>query len=237
MGITKFMRDVVGRKILVPHIDNYFNMGKFPDSFNFSINMNKEPDDDFHPSGDCYPCIGELYRKRMGHHQPHPLTAASQKNFAVGHFWHGLLQTILVEELGFATKDDVEMLLKYKKDNWAARGSCDIARCYLPTQKDPLLVDFKTMNARYFAMDPLPKDLLDKWTLQVNCYMDWLGDVKRAIIVGIKKDSPHEFREIIIDYNPDLLVPVYSKWTEVIDAIQQQRIPKCLQHGAACQYV
>ncbi len=152
----------------------------------------------------------------------------------VGHFWHILLSDIL-SALDFTGDHCVERKLKYTHpDGWTVAGAADVSHCYVPGHNDaPFLVDFKTMNARMFA-EPPPPYVLDKWTHQVNIYMDllWKANPKmdnpvQTIMVVIQKDTPHNFKEIVIDYDPDLCEAVYEKWSVVWQSLQDDFPPRC----------
>lgn len=231
-SISKFLKRLAKKEILVPHIDAYLGRAEFPDLWNFPITPNKTPDTHFHPSGDCTPCERTLFAKFSGELEGKAHTASSHKNFMVGHFWHILLSDILVE-LDFANPKAVEHKLKYTDPvGWTVSGAADVSRCYVPGHAAPFLVDFKTMNARMFA-EPPPPYILDKWTAQVNIYMDLLRKLEepahpeRCIMVVIQKDTPHNFKEVIIDYDPDLVGDIYDKWDTVWGALEEDVPPKC----------
>lgn len=234
--MSKFLRKLAKKELLTPHLDAYFKKAEFPDKFNFEITPNKEPDNNFHPSGDCTPCERSLFAKFTGESSDRGLTASSHKNFMVGHFWHILLQTIITDELKFSEWGDVERKLKWRGPNWTVLGSADISHVYLPGHALPFLVDFKTMNKRVFDEDVVPEYILDKWRHQVNIYMDLTRYVsvsddkpypKQAIIIVIEKDTPHKFKEVVIDYDRDLCDRVYEKWDVVTKAIQKDFPPRC----------
>lgn len=222
--MANFIKDLAKKEILVPHINNYLARADFPDKFDVEIRTSKEPDDAFHPSSDCYPCECELYAKFSGQAEKQVLTSTSHKNFFVGHFWHGLLQDILCERLEFCEKDDVEKELRYLHGEWWARGFADIAKCDVPG-KGSYLIDFKTMNS--YSFQKPSEDLLRKWQLQVSCYMAWDNRVESAIIIGIQKDTPHEFKEFIFHRDDSILDDVYKKWTNVSNAVRNETPVVC----------
>lgn len=201
------------------------NKAEFPPKFEIDIRTHKEPDDAFHPSSDCAPCALALYAQRMGIAEKTPLTGTNHKAFFVGHFWHELLQQIICDGLGYCDKTDIEKELRYESNNgWWARGFADIAKCEVPG-RGSYLIDFKTMNSFHFAKPP--QSLLDKWKLQVSCYMAWDNQVESAIIIGIQKDAPHEFQEFVIEREDAILDPIYYKWSLVADAIRSGIPPEC----------
>jgi hypothetical protein len=222
--MASFIKDLAKKEILVPHINNYLARADFPETFDIEIRTGKEPDDAYHPSSDCYPCECELYNKRMGLAEKQELTATSHKNFFVGHFWHGILQNIICDRLGFCEKEDVEKELRYQDHEWWARGFADIAKCDVPG-KGSYLIDFKTMNS--FSFQKPSVDLLVKWQLQVACYMAWDNRVDSAIIIGIQKDTPHEFKEFVFQRDDSILEEVYNKWTNVSKSIRNETPVVC----------
>lgn len=259
--MANFIKQLSQKRILVPHINRYLELGKFPESWKLEITPNRGPDSffpSFHPSGDCTPCVKQLYAKLKGFLPDDKLAASSQKNFAVGNFWHIWLQTIIVEGLGFCGWDEVEKglnitwprpkvegefdlekgfkppRLPHEQRLWWGTGTADIAHCDIPGV-GKFLIDFKTMNSRYFAKDESELTFLtDKWKAQVSCYMDWLGDIDRAIVVGIQKDSPHEFREFLFDKDDTLVYNIYNKWTEVAQSVKENVAPATCEHGEVC---
>ncbi len=193
---------------------------------NLDIHPNKAGDDAFHPSGDCYPCALEIYLKKIGVMES-KITGSTHKTFMVGHFWHGLLQAALID-MGFTEEQYIEARVSHFTDKWWGTGSADVLRCEIPGV-GPVLVDFKTMNDYSFNQISLDPSLLEKWTLQTNCYMQWSGhdDIERAIIVGVQKGTPHNFKEFVIPRNETVLEDVYKKWDLVSDAISSKTIPHC----------
>lgn len=229
MAKLSFAKALAQKNILTPHINAYLDKGVFPDEWNIKIKPNKPKDDAFHPSGDCLPCPRELYFAHTGQYSKYAKQdSTSHKNFNVGHFWHGWLDCIVVDGLGFSTWDQVERECQFVAEHWWGKGSADIASCTIPG-KGEYLIDWKTMNARMFAMEPTGTQLepiLLKYKYQVNMYMHWTGK-ERTIIVGVEKDTPHNFREFVFDFEPALLEPVYEKWDAVAAAIRTGTPPDC----------
>jgi hypothetical protein len=238
MPIGTLLKDLAKQQILVPHINRYLAKGEFPEYWYLRIKPVKDPDDfspTFHPSGDCTPCERQLYLK-FAEPKKEQLTHTSQKNFAVGNFWHLWLQEIIVNGLGFAEWKDVERRcgLDFFHDEtlWRGSGAADIARCQIPG-RDEYLIDFKTMNERHFkAEESVIRHLLTKWKYQVNCYMNWVG-VDKCIVIGIQKDTPHDFREFVFERDPALLEPVYDKWTNVAMHLRDKMMPAACEHTEA----
>jgi hypothetical protein len=215
--------------ILVPHLDKVIGEGDFPWVFDYTP---KEEDDAWHPSGHCTPSVHELWLIATGQATEKPIQAGLRKTFIVGHFWHQYLQHLIVEKLGFATADDIERKgCKVWCDNcsgspspfWWATGSGDIAPCAIPTHGD-YLVDIKTMNNNAFNGGRIPEYYKDKWECQTNIYMDFF-DLDRAIILGVMKDSPHEFKEFEFERNQPLIDAIYTKWKLVGKCIAEEVEP------------
>lgn len=218
--MTKFLKNLAKREIIVPYLNAYIGKGG---DFDIKINSFKAKDDHFHPSGDCTPCPRSLYAKFNGDLPARTLDYRSYKTFMVGHFWHAWIQDILVTT-GLSKEDDIEIQCGKEQNGWKAVGFAD-AIVEVP-KKGRYLLDFKTMNGVDFSSQAVRPFLLEKWTAQVNCYMDWLG-LDQAIIIGIQKDSPHEFREVSIAKDQLLLDKIYAKWDYVTEALKEGIPPHC----------
>jgi hypothetical protein len=209
---------------LVPFLEKEIAKGDFPWTFDY---VPKEGDDAWHPSSDCTPTTRRLYDKATGNAPDDHIRGGLRKAFIVGHFWHQYIQDILVRRLEFATPDAIErrasrswsggdLHLPYR---WVT-GSADVAPLSLPDGKEYLL-DIKTMNAHDFRGAQAPVRYVDKWECQTNIYMDFF-DLDQAIILGVMKDSPHDFREFLFDRNQELVDTIYSKW---------KLVGKCMDEG------
>lgn len=171
----------------------------------------KVSDESWHPSSDCTPSVHELWQLATGLTQPS--FDGMNKTFQVGHFWHQYLQHIVLNVLEFCDEKAIERSGERK---WGDRpfelitGSADIAPLILPDGKE-LLVDFKTMGSHAFKKNDPPAWAIDKWECQMNIYMD-LFDLDEAIILGINKDSPHDFKEFTYLRNQPLVEAIYDKW-------------------------
>ncbi len=164
----------------------------------------------------------------------------------VGHFWHFWLQNILTEGLGFAQEDDVERKLLYTSpEGWTVTGSADISHVFVPGYERPFLVDFKTMNKMQFDQSAIPDYVLKKWRAQVNIYMDMIHQTMphddptvhhpmQCIMIVICKDTPHNFKEVVIDYDSELVDDIYLKWDRVWDALQNDYPPVCDCEPSKC---
>lgn len=248
---SKLGKVLVKRNKLVPHLERAFNRFDGPLEFVYEA---KEEDDAFHPSGHCTPCVTKLYEMAVGKLDPkdpygtpsESPSGALRKIFLVGHFWHQVLQHLLVEDLGFANKDAIERLgeigwghtsvgtvrelksghrIPWAPFHWA-RGMADVAPCRIPGHGD-WLVDFKTMNPQTF-MQNLPTQYLEKWECQINIYMDWF-DLEKALIVGINK-SDGSFREFEFIRNQPLIDAIYHKWQIVSNCLDEDDVPHPMEN-------
>jgi hypothetical protein len=59
---------------------------------------------------------------------------------------------------------------------------------------------------------------------QLNIYMDFF-DLERGMILGVQKDSPHEFREFHFDRNQPLIDALYNKWRLVAMCLDENVSP------------
>lgn len=238
----------LGKKYkLAPYLDKV--MTTFDEPFEFKYES-KIHDNAWHPSGDCTPTALELYEKACLHLEtidlepddedalPEILSESLRKSFMVGHFWHQLLQHIVLKKLEFCEPWAIERkgMRVWQEDNsygsspsaklatpapfgWAT-GSGDLAPLVLPSGWQGV-VDFKTMNSRTFKQNIVP--FADKYECQINIYMDFFGEDK-ALILGINKDTPHDFKEFEYERNNDLISAIYNKW---------EYVSECLDSGIA----
>jgi hypothetical protein len=215
-----YARSLAKKYKLVPHLNRVIGQGDFDWEFKYSP---KEKDDAWHPSTDCTPNLQALYLKAKGELEERPITVALYKTFMVGHFWHQYLQNIVLEKLQFCELVAIErkgqVAWTGASYGWCS-GSADIAPASIPKHGD-YLIDIKTMNAHDFRTPHLPKWCADKWECQVNVYMD-MFDLDKAIILGVCKDSPHDFKEFEFHKNPTLIDAIYLKW---------KLVSQCLKNG------
>lgn len=227
---SKLVMNLAKKDKLIPYLDKVFAEG-FDDPWPF-VYEPKLPDDAWHPSGDCTPSAIDLYEKALnylaGKDKSKP-SGTLQKSFLVGHFWHQLLQHIVLERLKFCEPEAIE---RFGKKAWATSrryyggggdgfefprpfcwvaGHGDIAPIELPSGWTGI-VDFKTMNSSSFNSTQVP--FADKYECQMNIYMD-LFELDKALIVGINKDSPHTFKEFEFARNDALIDWIYDKWIYV----------------------
>lgn len=226
---NNFAKQFARNEILVPHLNTWFANGKFPDAIPLEINPNKEEDDAFHPSSalKCSRYLFAHFRKDLPVERHSPDT---QKTFMVGHMYHSLMQWIIVEGLGFATWGDIEKEGDYHFETAAGnpyrvRGFMDVARCIVPNRGE-YLVDIKTMNARIYAQNDLPVTTMEKYSAQVKLYLEF-EDLPEAIILCVEKDSPHRYKEVLIQRDPDFVDQTMARWEDVADALAQGRVPEC----------
>lgn len=216
---------------LVTHIDRA--LAGFDEEFEFRYTT-KGTDDAWHPSGDCLPLASELYWK-VKDPQVSQVGTSRRKAFLLGHFWHQLLQHIVLEKLQFCEHkaierrgikgwgyEDNKRILPF---HWAT-GAGDIAPCVIPDHGE-YVVDFKTMNNRDFAQNGMPGWCAEKYEAQINIYMDFF-DLERALIVPIQKDSPHNMKEFEFVRNQPLIDKIYEKWKFVAECLENNDPPNDL---------
>jgi hypothetical protein len=241
--VANFLKSMAKRDLLVPHLDGWFSRAEFPPTIDFSIRLHKEPDDAYHPSSDAALCAQALYAKKAGDADARPFTGSSYKSFMAGHYWHEVIQYILLE-LGFSKPEDIEKERRAFSwgngllvDNgnvppgdpprWWARGYIDVAHCNIPGQGD-YLVDIKTMGGHSYKAQRMDADLWAKYYAQMQCYLDWENQEK-CILLCVEKDSPHRFREILIDRDPAFVEKIYQRWDVVTEALKAGVPPRCDQ--------
>lgn len=225
-----FVRNLAQGRLLVQYLDRY---DKYDQPFEFKYSP-KTGDDAWHPSGDCLPSVQELYDNATQPMVKNSHSPSLQKAFLVGHFWHQVLQNVLVD-MGFAEPSAIERKGKrvWGKDNagepkpyhWAT-GAGDVAPLVLPNWEG--ILDIKTMNKRGFdranTTGLLPERFADKYEAQINIYMD-LFDQDHGMILAVNKDSPHGFLEFVFDRNQDLIDSIFAKWRLVSDLIDNEDRP------------
>lgn len=194
-------------QILAPQIDQYLARAKFPPTWEIIIENEKEWDPYFHPSSDCYTDPYILYLDKTRQLKHRPISASLRKTFDVGHMWHRYLQNIL-KDMGFVSEENIERSLLHDFGYFSGKGTADLVDVYIPGH-GTWLVDIKTMGKDKFQNPP--EDMMRKYTAQVNIYGDWLG-TEKMLILAVCKDSPHDFREFIIQRDESILVDVYDRW-------------------------
>ena len=221
-------RKMAAKTKLVMHLDKAIDKaGDFSWTYQYDP---KGGDDAWHPSGDCTPSPRELFNKAVNPERD-PIGANLRKTFQVGHFWHGYLQEVIVNHLGFADASAIERKGqkvwaeedgKPKPYHWV-RGAADVAPISIPGFGDYLL-DIKTMGSHDFRKTELPDWSAGKYEAQMNIYMDFF-DLEKALILGVNKDSPHEFKEFEFVRNQPLIDTIYRKWELVSHCIADGVVP------------
>lgn len=211
--------------ILVPLINKYQDKGDFPPKWNIEIRNFKKGDKFFHPSGDCYESIENLYLKLMGQLEIKPVNHPLRRVFDCGHFWHGYYQEI-IKHMGLTTDADIEKTLTFNHpDGWTAKGTLDLI-AQIPKHGE-FIVDLKTVNDTEYDTGIRP-ETLKKWTAQVSMYMHWT-DIRRAFILAVRKGGTtttnkkpmHDLKEIAIPYDQAIVDKIYSRWSLVWKCVQR----------------
>lgn len=245
---SKLVNNLGKRYKLVPFLDKA--LMTFEEEWEFKYEP-KKGDTAWHPSGHCTPPVSVLYAEAkvvvdelnangngtlVYDGPPPPESTAMRKTFQVGHFWHQLLQHIVLHKLEFCTPDAIEVRGKKEWANpdvfyyggsgdgirlpkpyhWTT-GSGDIAPLVLPSKWEGV-VDFKTMGSQQFKQPGIPSWIGDKYECQINIYMDFF-DLEHGLIVAINKDSPHDMKEFEFVRNQPLIDAIYEKWEFISDCI------------------
>lgn len=214
--------------ILVPHINAYQARGKFPPTWTIVIENEKEVDNYFHPSTDCFRSVEDLYKEKKGQLVSRSISPALRRTFDAGHMWHRYIQNILVD-MGFVAPSNVERPLLHKINTEygeaIGKGTADLVDVQIPGN-GYWLVDIKTMNSQQFGAPD--EQMMLKYFAQVNCYADWLGTDK-MMILAICKDSPHDFREFVVQKDQATLDDIYHRWTFAQYCIDNDIVPTELE--------
>jgi len=231
-----FARTLAKKYEVIPYLENF--LSKEIQGFKFEYEP-KLRDQGWHPSGHCLtPPSALLQYAQGGYLEDRKTTANQQKIYAVGHFWHQLLQHAAVQ-VGIATPDAIEKRgIKawgekgpsiYSHTEWGgvqaedwcyATGSGDIAPCV--TDNWTGVLDFKTMSAAQFRSPTIPEWAAGKYEAQINIYMDFF-DCDSGIILSVCKDTPHDMREFKFERNQNLIDAIYEKWRYVSEVYHSGR--------------
>lgn len=223
-------------------LDKAIGEGDFVWQFDYKPKLE---DNAWHPSGHCTPSLHELFHFAYGREpvveypegnypeniEQREIEPQLGKIFAVGHFWHQYLQEVCVRA-GFCEEKNVERRgskgwgeydgLDWKPFHWVT-GSADICPVEVPGHGSYLL-DFKTMGSHQFRANEPHPNTVEKWECQLNVYMDFF-DMDKAMILGINKDSPHDFKEFEFHRNQPLIETLYDKWKLVSACLDEEIEP------------
>jgi len=227
---SQFAKHFQKGEVLVPHLNNWFANGEFPDEIPITLRPNKEHDDAFHPSS-ALMCERALYAKLEGDLPAEETAMDMQKVFMIGRYYHELVQWIVVEGLGFATWEDVEKehdlhFATAKGNPYRVRGFIDVARMALPGLDTAVLLDVKTMASRLYGMGEPPRSLMEKYEAQVRLYLEF-EDLPRGIILFMEKDNPHRFREAVVERDGAQVDRIMEGWEFVTDSRAEGLVPDC----------
>jgi hypothetical protein len=220
---SKFTRPLGKNRIIVPQLDKAFKA--FDGEFHFTYEP-KRGDTAWHPSGDCIPGAFDLWQKATGRAEHGDMTGLN-KTFMVGHYWHQIIQHLLVIN-DLAPESSIE---RDGTDIWGysevsderygpapyhwVHGAGDI----VPYVTDDWsgLIDIKTMGSHGYNQPGLPSQFADKYIAQVNIYMH-LFDVEQAMFLCVNKDNS-AFKEITFVRNQPLIDAILTKWRFVSECI------------------
>lgn len=256
---SKLTKGLLKKEKLAPYLDKVLRTFDEPFTFDYSP---KGTDDAWHPSGDCTPSILELWSKANHHLDtvealkgdtdvevlPAETPPSLRKSFMVGHYWHQLIQYLIVNKLEFCAPESIERkgqkvwtdsqfatatVGKFgltSKDwhpapfGWAT-GSGDVAPLCLPKGWEGIM-DIKSMSSRTFNQSTVP--FADKYECQINIYMDFF-EMEHGLILGVNKDTPHDFKEFEFARNQPLIDVIYEKWEIVSAYLESGDIPEDIQ--------
>lgn len=227
MEANKLVKSLSSKSfLLTPHIERYLASGNFPDEWNLVIRNKKEKRDygeadiRFSPSSDTVSTVEEIVKRHATAYAEEPLTAAMRITFDCGSMWHEYLENIILA-MGFIEPEGVEQyfIKKIERPKGIAytSGIGDLVGVNIPGA-GKWLVDVKTMNAHSFKS--MPPYLMEKYVAQINLYGEWFG-YKKLMILGVSKDSPHNFKEIIVPFNQSLVDSIYDRWVEAYSILKK----------------
>lgn len=234
---TKLTKNLGQNNILVPYLDRVFDTFDEPWEFKYE---SKKSDDAWHPSGDCTPGVTTLYKKATSEKQERA-TGPVLKSFMVGHFWHQLIQHVIVHKLELCGPEVIERKEQkvwgtlWEPEDWEipppkayhwVTGSGDIAP--LETKRWRGIVDIKTIGGEQFktckTTKRLPARFESKYLCQIQIYMD-LFQEEKGLILGVNKDSPHDFIEFQYQRDQRLIDAIYNKWKYVSECLDRKEAP------------
>lgn len=219
-SIFKRLTDTVGMGgILTPHLERELLLrgeGVWPEEYAIKVyNKERKWDGYFHPSSHAALSGRELFY--MFHPDPEvrvkqpPPSVELIMTFQVGSAYHSLLQSMLIN-LGFTTEEDCEV--SFVNEARHCSGTLDVRKVTLPDGSDYLL---EIKSAGY-----LPKSPPANYIRQLQVYMDAAFEKpqEKAILLFLEKTAPHRFKEFIVERDESVLDEVYTKWNNVLEALE-----------------
>lgn len=234
------------KTIIINQLDEAFKRFDGPFAFEYE---SKKGDFGWHPSGDCLPSVSALWAKAYSALHPEEATVKAKdlshlnKTFMVGHYWHQIIQHIIVKE-GWAHASAIEGIGyrawgENKEYRWVVdnqvyyddpsahkpfhyvRGQGDVAPLVMNGWTG--LVDIKTMNPADFKAGLAQSRFANKYLAQINIYMD-LFDLDQAIILAVDKGSS-AFAEYTFVRDQNLIDQIYAKWERVSELLDKDEQP------------
>lgn len=220
--MSRFLKELNQGTVVAHLIQRYVRTMPDGVKFNFNFETGKESDDAMHPSS-AWVCSRELYARKKGDFKP-SYSPDSAMTFLVGHFYHALVQHVLVDHLEIARPEDIEKEVIVKHNGWWGRGFIDVAHC--DTSDGDYLIDLKTVNGIMFKAPNLPPNLWNKYFAQVQLYLDWEG-VENAVLLCFEKDSPHRLKEYKIEHDQVFVDSIYERWDRLARGLATGSPPEC----------
>lgn len=249
---TKLTKNLANQNILGPFLDRVFDTFDEPWTFDYE---DKVHDNAWHPSGDCTLGVVALYDKATGKSEREPISNSLRKSFMVGHYWHQLIQHVIVTKLEFAEPSAIERRgIKYWGDLTPAQG--DPASEWQPhwyLHVGPKPNDFGIPQDHHWVtgsgdvaplVTPRWQGIVDIKTMSSHQFKqhklpDWaatkylcqiniymdLFDEEQGMILGVNKDAPHDFKEFLYTRDQELIDAIYSKWKFVSECIDNDVVP------------
>jgi hypothetical protein len=199
--------------LLVPYIERYLH--EVPHTGVYEVHDTyKEPDDFFHPSGDCMKCKRLLFFEKSPRFEAEWQPSVElRRTFKVGHAVHSMIQA-WVADMGTRPgypKSKYGAEVKAEDESLGIRGSVDDILEF--PDGDEVLVEYKTMNGQQFDTLKSPKA---EHKLQVQVYLH-CRDLPKGIVVYISKSHPHAMKEFVVERGD--ISHVLERWRRVRECL------------------
>ncbi len=179
---SKLLTNLGKKYRLIPYIEKAF-VG-FDDVWEYKYEK-KEHDDAWHPSSHCTLEVSELYEVAQGTYED-PLTEM-EKNFQVGHFWHQLLQYIVLHKVKACAPESIE------RRGWLHWGPVEeFSKEDLYFRPDKLPVGLTHPRTETSVLKPLPYH----WSTGSGDVAPILFPDGWEGVLDFKTMSSHQFKQV-----------------------------------------